>query len=67
MQSYVPSVEDVGHQIETAVHRYGPFRVAAAAAAGGIVAGLLAKRFGQPRIVREPEPPRPRRNGRRYA
>jgi hypothetical protein len=41
--------------------------VAAAAAAGGIVAGLLAKRFAQPRIVYEPEPPRSRRNGRRYS
>ena len=65
-QSYIPSVDDVGREIETAVHRYGPFRVAAAAAAGGIVAGLLAKRFAQPRIVYEPEPPRSRRNGRRY-
>ena len=65
-QSYIPSVDDVGREIETAVHRYGPFRVAAAAAAGGIVAGLLAKRFTQPRVVYEPEPPRSRRNGRRY-
>jgi hypothetical protein len=65
-QSYIPSVDDVGREIESAVHRYGPFRVAAAAAAGGIVAGLLAKRFAQPRVVYEPEPPRPRRNGRRY-
>ncbi len=64
-QSYIPSVDDVGREIETAVHRYGPFRVAAAAAAGGIVAGLLAKRFTQPRVVYEPEP-RSRRNGRRY-
>ena len=66
-QSYIPTVDDVGREIETAVHRYGPFRVAAAAAAGGIVAGLLAKRFAQPRVVYEPEPPRSRRNGRRYA
>jgi hypothetical protein len=65
-QSYIPTVDDVGREIETAVHRYGPFRVAAAAAAGGIVAGLLAKRFAQPRVVYEPEPPRSRRNGRRY-
>ena len=25
-QSYIPSVDDVGREIETAVHRYGPFR-----------------------------------------
>ena len=66
-QSYIPTVDEVGREIETAVHRYGPFRVAAAAAAGGIVAGLLAKRFTQPRAVYEPEPPRPSRNGRRYS
>jgi len=65
VQSHVPTVEDVGREIETAVLRYGPFRVAAAAAAGGLVAGLLAKRFSQPRIVYEPAPPRG--NGRRYA
>jgi len=47
----IPSVEDIGRQIEFAVERYGPFRVAAAAAAGGIVAGLLAKRFSQPAPV----------------
>ncbi len=71
VQSNIPSVEDVGREIETAVRRYGPFRVAAAAAAGGLIAGLLAKRFSQPRVVYEPTPPRRigRRygNGRRYA
>ncbi len=45
MQSYVPTVEDVGRQIESAARQYGPVRVVAAAAAGGLVAGLLAKRF----------------------
>jgi hypothetical protein len=69
VQSHIPTVEDVGREIETAVRRYGPARVAAAAAAGGLVAGLLAKRFTQPRVVYEPayEPPPPPRNGRRYA
>ncbi len=43
----LPPPEDIGRQIEVAVQRYGPFRVAAAAAAGGVVAGLLAKRFRQ--------------------
>jgi hypothetical protein len=47
LQAQLPSVDEVGHQIEEAVRRYGPFQVAAAAAAGGVVAGLLAKRFGQ--------------------
>ena len=66
VQSHIPSVEDVGREIESAVHRYGPVRVTAAAVAGGLVAGLLAKRFGQPRVVYEEAPP-PRRNGRRYS
>lgn len=47
LQSRLPTVEDVGHQIEYAVRRYGPMKVATAAAAGGIIAGLLAKRFRQ--------------------
>jgi Putative Actinobacterial Holin-X, holin superfamily III len=66
VQSNIPSVEDVGRGIESAVRRYGPVRVTAAAVAGGLVAGLLAKRFGQPRVVYEEAPP-PRRNGRRYS
>jgi membrane associated rhomboid family serine protease len=71
MQSQIPSIEDVGHQIEQAVRLYGPFRVAAAAAAGGLVAGLLAKRFGQVNVY-EPrrdayDSRRARGNGRRYA
>jgi predicted lipid-binding transport protein (Tim44 family) len=45
IQSYVPTVEDVGRQIELAARQYGPLRVVAMAAAGGLVAGLLAKRF----------------------
>jgi hypothetical protein len=50
LQSQIPSVEDVGHQIEQAVRRYGPMRVAGAAVAGGLIAGLLAKRFGQANV-----------------
>jgi len=47
LQSQVPSVEDVGRQIEYAVQHYGPVRVATAAAAGGLIAGMLAKKFRQ--------------------
>jgi len=67
----VPSVEMVGQQIESAVRRYGAFQVAAAAAAGGMIAGLLAKRFNQrPVYDSRLYEPRPydrydRRNGRR--
>lgn len=76
VQQYIPTVEDVGRQIEHAVRHYGPLRVTAAAAAGGLVAGLLARRFGQPRAFVPPRaagrgeayaPARGRRNGRRYA
>jgi ElaB/YqjD/DUF883 family membrane-anchored ribosome-binding protein len=45
VQSYLPTVEDVGRQIELATREYGPLRVVAAAAAGGLVVGLLAKRL----------------------
>lgn len=45
LQERLPTVEDVGRQIEYAVRRYGPVRVATAAAAGGIIAGLLAKQL----------------------
>ncbi len=62
VQSHIPSVEDVGRQIEHAVRVYGPVRVAAAAAGGGLIAGLLAKRFGE---TRRPEPPRRRQASRR--
>jgi hypothetical protein len=47
VQHQLPTVEDVGRQIEVAVQRYGAVRVAVAAAAGGVMAGLLAKRFRQ--------------------
>ncbi len=47
VQSQFPSVEDVGRQIEHAVRQYGAVRVATAAAAGGLIAGMLAKRFRQ--------------------
>jgi hypothetical protein len=46
-QSQLPTADDIGRQIEHAVRVYGPVRVATAAAAGGLVAGLLAKRFGR--------------------
>ena len=47
-QALVPlPVEEVGRQIEAAAQEYGAVRVAAAAAAGGLVAGMLAKKFGQ--------------------
>ncbi len=44
-QSLFPTADDVGRQIERAVRLYGPMRVATAAAAGGLLAGLLAKKF----------------------
>jgi hypothetical protein len=47
VQGEVPSVDDVGRRIEHAVRQYGPMRVTAAAAAGGLAAGILARRFGQ--------------------
>ena len=40
-------VEEVGRQIEAAAKEYGAVRVATAAAAGGLLAGFLAKKFGQ--------------------
>ena len=80
LQSQIPSVDDVGRQIEQAVKEYGPLRVTAAAAAGGLVAGLIAKRYGQPQLFagsRGDSQRRDRRrdrreerrfsNGRRYA
>jgi hypothetical protein len=36
---------EVGKRIDDSVRQYGPARVTAAAAATGLVAGLLAKRF----------------------
>jgi membrane associated rhomboid family serine protease len=47
LQSQIPTVDDVGRRIEHAVRQYGPFRVAAAAAAGGLIAGILAKKYRQ--------------------
>ncbi|WKW51849.1 hypothetical protein [Rhodomicrobium lacus] len=47
-QAQVPAtVNDIGRQIEYAVRTYGPVKVATAAAAGGLVAGLLARKFRQ--------------------
>jgi len=43
----LPAVEDIGRQIEQAVRVHGPVRVLAVAAAGGVIAGLLAKRLGR--------------------
>lgn len=46
LQAQVPSMHEIGDQIERATARYGPARVMAAAAVAGIVAGLAAKRVG---------------------
>lgn len=54
LQSELPSVDDVTRQIEQAVKRHGPFRVATAAAAGGLIAGIVAKRLGETQVL----PPR---------
>lgn len=43
----VPTVDDVGRQIERAVQQYGPVQVTAAAVGIGLVAGLMAKNFRQ--------------------
>jgi hypothetical protein len=45
-QSQFPN-EEIGRRIEIAVRRYGPIRVTSAAAAGGLIVGLLARRFRQ--------------------
>lgn len=50
LQNQIPTADDVGRQIEHAVKQYGPLRVAAAAIAGGVVAGLLARRYGEARL-----------------
>ena len=47
VQGQFPTTDDVGRQIERAVQLYGPVRVVTAAAAGGLLAGLLAKKFRQ--------------------
>ncbi len=46
-QTQSPTVDLVARQIEHAVQQYGAVRVATAAAAGGLIAGFLAKRFRQ--------------------
>ncbi len=51
LTSEIPSVDEVARQIEQAVKRHGPFQVATAAAAGGLVAGILAKRLGETQIL----------------
>src|SRR5262249_37576473 len=56
----LPAVEDVGRQIEEAAREYGAARVVAAAATGGLVAGLLVKRLTQARVYT------PRRGRGRY-
>jgi apolipoprotein N-acyltransferase len=47
VQNQFPTTDEVGRQIERAVQLYGPLRVATAAAAGGLIAGILAKRYRQ--------------------
>jgi hypothetical protein len=47
VQGQLPTADEVGRQIERAVQQYGPVRVATAAAAGGLLAGLLAKKLRQ--------------------
>lgn len=47
VRSSLPTVEDVGQQIERAVAQYGPVQVTTAAVAAGLLAGLMAKRFRQ--------------------
>ena len=47
VQSQIPTTDDVGRQIERAVQLYGPVRVATAAAAGGLLVGILAKKYRQ--------------------
>jgi hypothetical protein len=46
-QAEIPTMNDIGRQIEYAARRYGPVRVASAAMAGGLLAGMLAKHFRQ--------------------
>jgi hypothetical protein len=46
LQAQIPSMHDIGDQIERASARYGPARVMAAAAVAGVVAGLAARRVG---------------------
>jgi RsiW-degrading membrane proteinase PrsW (M82 family) len=67
-RAQLPTVDEAGRQIEEAVRQYGPFRVVAVAAASGLVAGLLAKRFGQAPVYERPWPSerRPRNGRRRY-
>src|SRR5262249_39185944 len=62
-QSVLPSVEDVGRRIEEAARQYGLVPVVAAAAAGGLIAGLLVKRLAQMQVDEPPRAPRGRRRG----
>ncbi len=66
VQSEILSVEDVGRRIEQAARQYGAVRVTAAAAAGGLIAGLLSKRFGHAGAYAPPRG-RGREDSRRYA
>lgn len=45
VRANIPAVDDVGHQIETAVRQYGPLPVAAAAIGFGVVAGVMYKKY----------------------
>jgi hypothetical protein len=63
------SAEDVGREIAHAARTYGPLRVTAAAAAGGLAAGMLASRLGLVNGAdssREPSLRRARPYGRQY-
>jgi hypothetical protein len=62
--AYLPSPEEVGRGIESAVRQHGPLPVAAAAIAGGFVAAVLTRKFTRPAVVYGYEP-RYRRRGRR--
>jgi hypothetical protein len=46
LEAQLPTVDDIGDQIEWAARRYGPVKVLAAAGAAGLVAGVAARKFG---------------------
>jgi hypothetical protein len=46
LRAEVPSVDEIGDQIEEAVQHYGPAKVVMAAAVAGLVAGMASRRGG---------------------